>query len=230
MGIGNSFFGKQKLQFLYEKLYHLALKGMNYSIDDTESNITVHTILQCRDRISSPSSVLFELGGKNGEFVKKILEAWQGMYYDLYVFEPSPQHFEVLHNSLPESPFLHLYNYQFSDSNNKINTTTLDAFCYQNKIPFIDFLKLNEDGNELKVLNGARELFEQNKIKIVLFQFGKANVESKTHFRDLYNFFVADFDLFRILTDGLRPLKQYSESCEIFHSAHYLAIIKNSYF
>ena len=99
-------------------------------------------------------------------------------------------------------------------------------FCEQNKIPSIDFLKLDVEGHELAALKGGKKMFEEGKVKIVQFEFGGCNIDSRTFFRDYYNFFKTDFDLFRILSNGLRPMENYSEKLEVFQSANYLAVKK----
>ena len=107
-----------------------------------------------------------------------------------------------------------------------ISLTTLDLFCSKERIMAIDFLKLDVEGHELAVLEGGKKMFEEGRVRIVQFEFGGCNIDSRTFFRDYYNFFARDFDLFRILSNGLQPIEKYSEKLEIFQSANYLAIKK----
>ena len=122
---------------------------------------------------------------------------------------------------------LSYHKINFSD-HEKIEDTTLDLFCEQNKISSIDFLKLDVEGHELAVLSGGKRMFEEGKVKIVQFEFGGCNIDSRTFFRDYYNFFKKDFDLYRILSNGLQPIRCYSEKLEVFLSANYLAVKKSS--
>ena len=48
-----------------------------------------------------------------------------------------------------------------------VQTETLDNFCYDNEIKSIDLLKLDTDGNEFNILNGAIKLMSENKIKVI---------------------------------------------------------------
>jgi len=120
---------------------------------------------------------------------------------------------------------LSYHNINFSD-HETIDLTTLDIFCEENKIEFIDFLKLDVEGHELSVLLGGKKMFDQGKINMVQFEFGGCNIDSRSFFRDYFNFFKEDFDLYRILSNGLWPINKYSEKLEIFLSANYLAIRK----
>ena len=121
---------------------------------------------------------------------------------------------------------LSYHQIKFSD-HETIELTTLDLFCEQNKIDSIDFLKLDVEGHELAVLNGSKKMFEKKKIQIVQFEFGGCNIDSRTFFRDYFNFFKKDFELYRILSNGLQPIRSYSEKLEVFLSANYLAVRKD---
>lgn len=41
--------------------------------------------------------------------------------------------------------------------------TTLDAYCTENKIEGIDYLKIDTEGNEIKVLDGATQILDRVK-------------------------------------------------------------------
>jgi FkbM family methyltransferase len=118
---------------------------------------------------------------------------------------------------------LSYHNINFSD-HETIELTTLDLFCEQKGISSIDFLKLDVEGHELAVLGGGKKMFDAGKVGIVQFEFGGCNIDSRTFFRDYYNFFKKDFVLYRILSNGLRPIEKYSEKLEVFQSANYLAV------
>lgn len=105
-----------------------------------------------------------------------------------------------------------------------IELTTLDMFCQQENIQAIDFLKLDVEGHELAVLKGGKRMFEEGRIEVVQFEFGGCNLDSRTFFRDYFDFFKTDFELYRILSNGLQPIRSYSEKLEVFLSANFLAI------
>jgi FkbM family methyltransferase len=111
-------------------------------------------------------------------------------------------------------------------SHETISVTTLDVFCGENNISFIDFLKLDVEGHELAVLNGGKGMFEKGGVHIVQFEFGGCSIDSRTFFKDYFNFFAKDFILYRIVSDGLNEIKEYSVNLEVFQSANYLAIKK----
>ena len=59
-----------------------------------------------------------------------------------------------------------------------VRTNTLDNFCHQKKIFRIDVLKIDTEGHELEVLNGAKKIL--NKTKIIQIEImGKKNLFKK---------------------------------------------------
>ncbi len=104
--------------------------------------------------------------------------------------------------------------------------TTLDEFCSANSIQTVDYLKLDVEGHELFVLKGASNLIANGKIRFLQFEFGGANIDSKTYFKDFYYLLSPKYNLYRILSTGLWPLREYKEIYEVFLTSNYLAVLK----
>ncbi|WP_162417424.1 FkbM family methyltransferase [Cyclobacterium roseum] len=49
----------------------------------------------------------------------------------------------------------------------KVETLTIDKFCKTHHLDKIDFLKIDVQGNTYQVLQGAKELLKNNKIKVI---------------------------------------------------------------
>jgi FkbM family methyltransferase len=105
----------------------------------------------------------------------------------------------------------------------EIKLTTIDRFCEENKIDQIDFLKLDIEGHELRALNGAHRMIENNKIDFIQFEFGGCNIDSRTFFQDFYYLLIDKYRLFRIVRNGLIEITKYDETNEIFKTINYLA-------
>ena len=52
----------------------------------------------------------------------------------------------------------------------KVRTTTLDNFVKRKNIKFIDILKVDIDGSEYDFLQGAKNTFKKNKVKVILIE------------------------------------------------------------
>lgn len=101
--------------------------------------------------------------------------------------------------------------------------TTLDNFCAKNNIKTIDFLKMDVEGHELSVLDGAKKLLDADAIKYIQFEFGGNNIDSRTFFQDFYYLLSPKFNLFRIVKDGLYPITEYKETYECFMCSNFFA-------
>lgn len=75
----------------------------------------------------------------------------------------------------------------------KIRVTTIDAFLQENQIPGIDLLKIDTEGFEIHVLNGALDAFRLNKVKLIYIEVGLDNAVDKRHqlFTDIHQFLAA---------------------------------------
>ncbi len=112
------------------------------------------------------------------------------------------------------------------DKTEEIKLTTIDSFCDENKIERIHFLKLDIEGHELNALKGSKKMINGKKIDFIQFEFGGCNIDSRTYFQDFYNLLKENYDIYRILEDGIYELATYKETYEIFITVNYLAIRK----
>lgn len=82
---------------------------------------------------------------------------------------------------------------------------TLDEYCYREGVDHIDLLKIDVEGFEMKVLQGAKRMLAEGRIDVIQFEFNEMNVVARTFFND----FASCLDthrLYRLLPHGLLPL------------------------
>lgn len=108
----------------------------------------------------------------------------------------------------------------------EITLTTIDIYCAKNNIKKIDFLKMDVEGHEFKILEGAKKMIDDGKIDFIQFEFGGCNIDSRTYFQDFFYFLKDKYNLYRIVKDGLFPIKTYKETYEIFTLVNFLACIR----
>ena len=111
-----------------------------------------------------------------------------------------------------------------TSASEQIKVNTIDNFCAANKIDRIDFLKLDVEGHELSVLQGARCMLTEGAISILQFEFGPANIYSRSFFFDFWSLLSPAFTIYRIVPAGIVPLRYYGEHQEIFLTTNYLAV------
>ena len=88
-------------------------------------------------------------------------------------------------------------------------------------------LKIDVEGHELEVLKGFESYIKEGKVDLIHFEFNKLNVASRIFFKDFWEF-LPNYDLYRMVRDGLVPIKVYDPThCEIFAYQNIVAKLKN---
>jgi len=105
----------------------------------------------------------------------------------------------------------------------EVSVGTLENFVKNEGIDYIDYLKVDTEGNDLAVLRGAECLFKANKIGCVQFEFNEMNVMSRVFFRD-FRIFLKGYTFFRLLPKGLLRLSDSLLTTEIFTYQNILAV------
>jgi len=105
-----------------------------------------------------------------------------------------------------------------------VRLRTLDSFCQEEGIDQIDLLKLDVEGNELRVLAGAQRLLQRPSIGFIQIEFGGCNIDSRTYLQDFFYLLNKDYALYRILQSGFAPITQYREKYELFLTTNFLAV------
>jgi FkbM family methyltransferase len=100
---------------------------------------------------------------------------------------------------------------------------TMDDFCSAHDIPQIDFLKIDTEGHDLAVLQGARRLLAESRIGLIQFEFNDMNVVSRVFLKDFYALLDA-YHIYRLHPAGPIPLFEYRPRNEIFVYQNFLAI------
>ena len=101
--------------------------------------------------------------------------------------------------------------------------TTLDSFCNENGISRVNFLKIDVEGHELSVLQGAKEILSRGGIDFIQFEFGGCDIDSRTFFQDFWYLLGEKYVIYKIVPNGLYQIKKYSETQEIFICQNFLA-------
>lgn len=87
----------------------------------------------------------------------------------------------------------------------------------------IDLVKIDIEGHELAALSGFGDALAAT--QAVQFEFGGANIDTRTYFRDFWYLFTeAGFDLYRITPFGPQRLRRYRERDEFFSTTNYVAV------
>lgn len=106
----------------------------------------------------------------------------------------------------------------------EITLQRLDHYIKENGIVHIHLLKIDIEGHELFALEGLGKYLDIGFIDFIQFEYGGANLDSKTSLLELYTLFQNHgFMVARMMKKGLK-IMPYSPSMENFQYANYVAI------
>ncbi len=200
---------------------------------------------------STENAVFFDVGANNGSYAQN-LSTILPKSTRIFCFEPLPATFKKLTAAVAGVENVTLHNFGFGHKEEtlsiycvpehdelaslhtniperrttttvEVKITTIDSYMKENDIQCINFLKIDVEGHELKVLEGAKNALDEGKIDYIQFEFGEGMIASRVFFRDFWDIFEKDFHIYRMLPNALRRIEKYSQNQEIFNCVNFLA-------
>jgi hypothetical protein len=106
----------------------------------------------------------------------------------------------------------------------------LNGFLSKGRRGQVHLLKVDTEGNELKVLEGARQALSEGRVEVIHFEFNEMNVVSHAFLRDFIDL-LKGFRLFRLFPGGPLELGPYhAVTHEIFAYQNLVAVHRKSEF
>ena len=205
-------------------------------------------------KIPDTPKIFIDIGAHKGLYTQEVLKKLPNI--ECYLFEPSPANTDILKNKFEKLNNVHIstkalsnitgkqkiyfdspgsqitsltqrrldHFHMYMDYSEEIETIRFDEF-WKHPNTFIDYVKIDVEGHELNVLEGFGDLIKN--IGIIQFEFGGANIDTRTYFQDFWYFFknkIYDFSIYRIAPNGLIPITHYSEYDECFITTNYIAV------
>ena len=111
----------------------------------------------------------------------------------------------VLASCVPESPMM---SSNSSVDTSEINIESIDSFCSKQNVEKIDLLKIDTEGFDYEVIQGAERLLKERMISFVLFEFFYVGDDSQDNsggrLIDMHNFLVRyNYRPVAFYTDGI---------------------------
>ena len=106
-----------------------------------------------------------------------------------------------------------------------VSTITLDSFCHEREIFHINFLKIDTEGAELKVLQGARQLLHEKRIEKIQFEYGGTYPDAGITFKEVFTILHSEgYFIFREHPQGLIRVEQWDPDKENGRYTNYFAL------
>lgn len=110
----------------------------------------------------------------------------------------------------------------------EIDVSKLDDLAQEYKCELIGFVKIDVEGNELNVLQGAQNLLENGCIDYIQIEFGHSSRASRTYLHDIVNLVEKyNYQQFVIKPKGISPLR-FDPFTENKYSQVNLLFVKSS--
>lgn len=105
-----------------------------------------------------------------------------------------------------------------------VEVINLDEFLGRLDISEVNLLKIDVEGWELGVIQGARKSISKGMIKAIQFEFNEMNISTRTFFRDVWDA-LPDYRIYRLLPGGMIEIREYSALFnEIYGYQNFVAI------
>lgn len=110
------------------------------------------------------------------------------------------------------------------DRTETIQITTVDTYCNENDISHINFLKIDVEGHELAVVQGAKVMLKQGIIDYIQFEYGGCWIDSRTLFMDMYDLLTGfGYVVGKIMPSRIEFYDKYDQRLETFQMANFIA-------
>jgi FkbM family methyltransferase len=173
---------------------------------------------------------------------------------DVYAFEPAARTFqslssrlgnerrarvELVKRALSDAPgeltlhvpgggagtsSLHGLSLEVESQSEQVAVTTLDAFCSERQINNIDLLKVDTEGHDLVVLEGARDLLARRAIDVIQLEYNHRWVFARKLLRDVFDLLSPlGYEIGKVTPLGVERYTAWHPELESYREGNYLA-------
>jgi FkbM family methyltransferase len=249
--IKHCLYGKRATYPFFKKLHTIALGGMNYGQVDFRQSGELRVLRSIREE----HPLIFDVGAHSGHYAEAVIaclgpscrlhcfepapEPFEKLRKRLAKYDNvrlnnfalgDKEETKTLCGATPMDSGAFILDSAGLNSEDHcrgvpVRVQRLDRYCADNCIHEIALLKLDVEGYELRVLQGALDLLEQQRIRLIQFEFGSPAVIARTYLADFCSLLAPWYQINHIVKDGWVPL-EYSVVEEVFVTSNYLAIAR----
>lgn len=233
----NKIFFNFKHPRYFPRVYKFAKRYVNFYQGDGNSDRATNggwKFLESYIRNAHPKLV-FDVGAFEGDYTLRMNDNDHSLI--IHAFEPNPNSFQSLKRNCEKYANIKLVNSAMSNAGGeatlfinsekgainslhqinkgknahldkvKIMCDTVDRYCGENNIKFIDMLKIDTEGNDLNVLRGSIEIVRREGVGLICFEFNLLATFSHVYFNDFHEFLSPyGYELYKIKPLGLEKV------------------------
>lgn len=107
----------------------------------------------------------------------------------------------------------------------QVECTTIDDYCSNNKIKHINVLKIDVEGAEQAVINGAQSMITSGSIDAIQFEYGGTFIDASCKLQDIFKFLsFRDYTIYNTNHNTQKPIHNWNNDLENYQYTNYLAI------
>lgn len=194
------------------------------------------------DNMAKKWQVMFDVGANVGEYSSRVRN--NNKKCKIYCFEPNKKlipklkslrciahqkivgntnGYESININIVDDTQSSQYRESQTTIKTRIKSITLDSFVRQNKIQSVDFIKIDTEGNEIKVLQGMKDIIASSIVDFIQFEYGGTYRDASTSLKEAYKLLNKHYIICMVLPFGLMPIK-YSYHIETYRYSNWIAI------
>ena len=108
----------------------------------------------------------------------------------------------------------------------QVPLTTADAFCAERGVSVVALLKIDAEGHDLTVMEGARGLLTDRRVQVVQFEYNQRWIEARHFLKDAFELLQPlGYQLGKVTALGLELYPHWHFELETFREGNYLACL-----
>lgn len=113
----------------------------------------------------------------------------------------------------------------YQSKSETVDLETLDQYCQDQGLDHVDLLKIDVEGHELSVLQGAVRMLEQGRIERIQFEYGGTFIDARILLKDIFDFLTPfGYRLYKIHPSRLVAAERYEQRFENFQYQNWVAL------
>ncbi|WP_295539483.1 FkbM family methyltransferase [uncultured Thiohalocapsa sp.] len=106
-----------------------------------------------------------------------------------------------------------------------VHLETLDLYCQDQGLERVDLLKIDVEGHELSVLQGALQMLDQGRIEKIQFEYGGTFIDARILLKDIFDLLIPlGYRLYKIHPNRLAAAEGYEQRYENFQYQNFVAL------
>jgi FkbM family methyltransferase len=198
------------------------------------------------------SGTIFDIGANIGEWSASVLRRCAKPGIRLHAFEPCAATYAQLRANVNDPRFLPV---QFACSDHSgtatinivgigtgrnslvgglegqagseiVNLTTVDEYCSRNRIASVDLIKIDAEGHDLAVMNGARGMLAAKAISALQFEYNHRWIFSRSFLKDAFELFGSfGYSVGKVTAGGVEFYSNWNSQLENFVENNFVACL-----